>query len=125
MRCAAHQTSYASLLKKLNKVSSAKDSRSKNARNRFSKEPNGAMPGNISEVQAAPDLPTITDKLAADLGVDRTTVIRRHKKQSGNGVRDAHPDRHVQADSELPTITDQRPPGRNAGWAAAAGLPVS
>jgi hypothetical protein len=67
----AHQTAYAGLLKKLHKVSSAKKNRSKNAKNRFTKD---ATRDDIGDPQAVGHLSgngtqTVAEKIAADTGV--------------------------------------------------------
>ena len=69
---AAHQTMYAALLKKLNKVSLADKKRSESEKK--TKSGNG-----VCERQPVAHIPTITEKLAADLGVDERTIQRRHK----------------------------------------------
>jgi hypothetical protein len=69
---AAHQTMYAALSKKLNKVSSSDKKRSESEKK--TKSSNG-----VCERQPVADMPTITESLAADHGINVRTVQRRHK----------------------------------------------
>jgi hypothetical protein len=69
---AAHQLTYAGLLKKLNKVSPADKKRSESEKR--TKAGNGTC-----ESEAPTHIPTITEKLTSELGVSEATVKRRHQ----------------------------------------------
>src|SRR5215469_708609 len=79
---ASHQLTYAGLLKKANKVQKADEKRQEkqaaNARQKLPSEPQGAVHLRQNGSEPAESKPTITEKLAADSGVDKDTIHRRH-----------------------------------------------
>src|SRR5215469_2181668 len=72
---ASHQLTYAGLLKKADKVSALKNKRADNAKKQHS---NKSAEPQLAAMHSKNGKPTITEKLAADSGVDKDTIHRRH-----------------------------------------------
>jgi hypothetical protein len=110
----SHQLSYAGLLKKANKVQKArqKQGETKSRQTKGGLEPQAAVlmsaNGTLTGAQ-----PTITEKLAADSGVDKDTIHRRHatgqKLAARLGARFSAISANLQAQSGIASGKDHGP----------------